>query len=182
VPFVQDDSPYRRGTRYELMPIPMVHEHCHRVAAGAVDLVIESRRLTDAVLAETYGADDPREEHVHFDDGGASIHVCGADDGLEYLRFDCFELEPHYHYIDPHEGTQVMVRIDELAVGDPERFALDCLATRLPGMVRFTGAQALADAVEATHDRVLGALDEVRVLLARSRGVERAADDPTLSR
>jgi hypothetical protein len=176
VPFAVDDSPYRRGTRYQMMPIPMVPEHCHPVEAGAVRLVVESRRLTDAILAETYGADDPREEHVHFDDGGASVHVCGADDGLEYLRFDCFELEPHYHYIDPHEGSQVMVRIDELAVGDPERFALDCLATRLPGMLRFTGATELAAAVEASHDQVLGALDDVRVLLARSRRADQGQE------
>jgi hypothetical protein len=24
----RQDSPYRRGNRYELMPIPMVPEHC----------------------------------------------------------------------------------------------------------------------------------------------------------
>jgi len=27
-----------------------------------------------------------------YDDFGASLHVLGAADGLEYLRFDCFEV------------------------------------------------------------------------------------------
>jgi hypothetical protein len=169
VPFAVDESPYRRGTRYEMMPIPMVPEHCHAVPAGAVQLVVESRRLTDAILAETYGADDPREEHVHFDDGGPTVHVVATGDGLEYLRFDCFELEPHYHYIDPVDGSQVMVRIDELAVGDPVDFTLACLEGRLPAMLRHTGHVALADAVAADEPAVHAALPAVRALVDRAR-------------
>jgi hypothetical protein len=173
VPFAVDESPYRRGTRYEIMPIPMVPEHCHPVDAGPVRLVVESRQLTDAVLAETYGADDPREEHVHFDDGGPTVHVVAAADGLEYLRFDCFELEPHYHYIDPVDGSQVVVRIDELAVGDPVEFALACLADRLPAMLRHTGHVALADAVAADEGALQAALPQVRALVDRARGTAR---------
>ena len=59
-----------------------------------------------------------------FDDHGASLHVFGAEDGLEHLRFDCFEQEPHYHYIDQAEVGNTVVRIDELAVGDPIEFTL----------------------------------------------------------
>ena len=50
----RQDSPYRRGNRYDRLPIPMVEEHCIPVAAGAVRLVIESRRLTNAIVEETY--------------------------------------------------------------------------------------------------------------------------------
>src|SRR3954449_8228444 len=98
----RQDSPYRRGNRYDRLPIPMVEDHCITVDAGAVQLVVESRRLTNAIVEETFGAEvfTP----VAFDDGGASLHVCGTDDGLEHLRFDCFEHEPHYHYIDQAGG------------------------------------------------------------------------------
>ena len=35
----RQDSPYRRGNRYDRLPIPMVEEHCIPVDAGAVQLV-----------------------------------------------------------------------------------------------------------------------------------------------
>ena len=50
------DSPYRRGNRYEQMPIPMVTEHCVTVDAGAVRLVVESRQLTNAIPTAKAGA------------------------------------------------------------------------------------------------------------------------------
>jgi hypothetical protein len=31
----RQESPYRRGNRYDLLPIPMVTEHCIAVDAGA---------------------------------------------------------------------------------------------------------------------------------------------------
>ena len=97
-------SPYRRGDRYEQLPIPMVAEHCVPVDAGAVQLVVESRRLTNQILRDTYGGE--AEPDISFDDFGATLHVCGTADGLEYLRFDCFENEPHYHYIEPAAGRE----------------------------------------------------------------------------
>ena len=44
------ESPYRRGNRYDQLPIPMVAEHCIPVDAGAVQLVVESRRLTNSII------------------------------------------------------------------------------------------------------------------------------------
>ena len=76
---------------------------------------------------------------IGFDDFGATLHVCGTADGLEYLRFDCFENEPHYHYIEPAAGANVVVRIDELAVGDPVEFSLACVEHHLPDMLRNCG-------------------------------------------
>src|SRR2546429_5744453 len=121
----RQDSPYRRGNRYQQLPIPMVDEHCIRVDAGAVQLVVESRRLTNEILDQTFHGTAVAQ--VPFDDYGATLHVCGATDGLEYLRFDCFENEPHYHYIDQAAGANTVVRIDELAVGDPIESSLASL-------------------------------------------------------
>ena len=165
----RQDSPYRRGNRYEVMPIPMVTEHCLPVPAGAVSLVVESRQLTDQILTDTYGAGEIPEAEVHFEDFGASLHVCGADDGLEHLRFDCFELEPHYHYIEQQAQANVIVRIDEIAVGDPIDFSLHCVETHLPEMLRNAGAEALAADVEGRMDEVHAAVAKVRKLMERAR-------------
>ena len=165
----RQESPYRRGNHYDVMPIPMVTEHCLPVRAGAVDLVVESRQLTDAILAETYADGEIPEAEEHFDDFGASLHVCGAEDGLEHLRFDCFELEPHYHYIEQHLQANTIVRIDEIAVGDPIDFSLRCVEQHLPAMLRNAGADALADDVAANMDDVHAAVAKVRDLMQRAR-------------
>jgi hypothetical protein len=162
-------SPYRRGNRYEQLPIPMVTEHCIPVDAGAVQLVVESRRLTNEILRDTYGR--AAEPDISFDDFGATLHVCGTGDGLEYLRFDCFENEPHYHYIEPAAGANTVVRIDELAVGDPIEFTLACVERQLPEMLRNCGddGAGLADAVAGQSDQVQVAMTEVRALMTKAR-------------
>jgi hypothetical protein len=161
------ESPYRRGNRYEQLPIPMVTEHCVSVDAGAVQLVVESRRLTNEILDETYQGAVTSE--IPFDDFGASLHVCGTVDGLEYLRFDCFENEPHYHYIEPATRANTVVRIDELAVGDPIDFSLACVELHLPDMLRNCGVAALADAVACEPGRVNAAVGAVRELMTKAR-------------
>ena len=50
----RQESPYRRGKRYDQLPIPMVTEHCIPVDAGAVQLVVESRKLTNEIIESTY--------------------------------------------------------------------------------------------------------------------------------
>ena len=164
----REESPYRRGNRYDVLPIPMVPEHCHPVDAGAVQLIVESRALTNAILDETYAGIDMPHTDVAFDDHGASLHVCGTDDGLEHIRFDCFEHEPHYHYIEHDKGANVIVRIDEVAVGDPVEFTLRCVRERLPEMLENAGQPDLAARARADMPRVLAALDAVGDLMARS--------------
>lgn len=163
----RQNSPYRRGNRYETLPIPMVAEHCVAVDAGAVQLVVESRQLTNEILDDTYGGEV--KPGIRFDDFGATLHVCGSADGLEYLRFDCFENEPHYHYIEPTAGANVVVRIDELAVGDPVEFSLACVEHHLPDMLRNCGAAELADEVECRLDQVKTAVRAVRDLMTKAR-------------
>ena len=41
----RQEYPYRRGNRYEQLPIPMVAEHCVTVDAGAVQLVAGQRQV-----------------------------------------------------------------------------------------------------------------------------------------
>ena len=159
----RQDSPYRRGNRFQQLPIPMVPEHCIPVDAGAVQLVVESRRLTNDIVNQTFGGTVVAE--VSFDDYGASLHVLGTADGLEHLRFDCFENEPHYHYIDHAAGANTVVRIDELAVGDPIEFSLACVEHHLADMLGHCGVAGLADAVAAQGDEVDRALVEVRELM-----------------
>ncbi len=163
----RQNSPYRRGNRYDTLPIPMVTEHCIHVDAGAVQLVVESRALTNEILEKTYGgAVDPG---IPFDDYGATLHVCGTADGLEHLRFDCFENEPHYHYIDQAAGANTVVRIDELAVGDPIEFSLACVENHLADMLGHCGLDTLAREAAGQTDQVKVAIAEVRELMAKAR-------------
>ena len=163
----RQESPYRRGNRYPQLPIPMVTEHCIPVDAGAVQLVVESRKLTNEIINAAYRrrADSP----IPFDDFGATLHVCGTADGLEYLRFDCFENEPHYHYIEQAKGANTVVRIDELAVGDPDR-----LLARLRRAPPSRHAPALRCRRTGRHGRrptrkVDAAVAEVRELMEKAR-------------
>jgi len=145
----------------------MVPDHCITVDAGAVQLVVESRRLTNDIIRDAYHGGS--EKDMEFDDFGATLHVCGAADGLEYLRFDCFENEPHYHYIEQGVGANVVVRIDELAVGDPIEFSLACVADHLPDMLRNCGVADLADEVKGQLDTVRTGVDLVRELMVKAR-------------
>ena len=151
------------------MPIPMVPEMCTPVDAGPVRFVVESRQLTNAILADTYKDQEIPDAQVDFDDYGPTLHVCGTADGLEHLRFDCFEHEPHYHYIRNAEHSNVVCRIDEVAVGDPVEFTLRCLRTQLPEMLELAGAGELGQQARDARDDVLAAIDKVGELMARAR-------------
>jgi hypothetical protein len=161
------ESPYRRGNRYDRLPIPMVTEHCIAVDVGAVQLVVESRRLTNEIITAASG--ESAEPEIPFDDFGPTLHVCGTADGLEHLRFDCFEKEPHYHYIEQGNGANTVVRIDELAVGDPVEFSLACVEHHLPDMLRHCGVADLAGEVARQSDRIGAAIVEVRDLMRKAR-------------
>ena len=163
----RQESPYRRGNRYDRLPIPMITEHCIPVDAGAVQLVVESRVLTNDIIQDTF--EGAVAADVPFDDFGATLHVCGTADGLEHLRFDCFEHEPHYHYIDQGAITNTVVRIDELAVGDPVEFSLACVEHHLADMLRHCGVGDLADEVAGRPERVGAAVAEVRALMVKAR-------------
>lgn len=158
---------YQLGRSFEVMPIPMDPGFCIEVPAGPVTFVVESRRLSDEAI-NTNALDRGRPDQTYdsgIDDGGACVHVCDSADGLEWLRFDCFDNEPHYHYVRNTEQCNVVVRFDQFAEGDPEAWTLDRLRSRLPAMLRYAGAEGLADATDSAE---LGAaVDRVAEILQR---------------
>ena len=159
---------YKLGRAYDVMPIAMVPEACRDVPGGPVTFVLEGRRLTDDAINESAAAQGKpslMEKPSGVDDGGMSIHVLGTADRLEHLRFDCFDIEPHYHYIRNAEQANVVVRIDTHAEGDPTAWTLGCLRSRLPEMLAHAGVGDLADEVRTARDEVAAGIDQVEGLL-----------------
>ena len=144
-------------------PIAPVESATRRVPAGVVTLGLESRTLDSGVVSDFYTGHQHEQAalgemaaHGPVDDGGLSIHVFGTDDQREYLRFDCFRGQPHYHYLLPDESYQVVVPLDIVANGDPFEWALNTIRARLPEMLAAAGAPELA--VRIDKAAIAGAL------------------------
>lgn len=164
---------YKLGRSYDVMPIAMEPEACRPVPAGPITFVVEGRHLTDEAIissADEQGRRDRIDQPSGVDDGGASLHVLGAADGLEHLRFDCFDKEPHYHYIRNADQANVVVRIDTFAEGDPKTWVLDRMRTRLPEMLEHAGAVELAAQARQSAPAIDAALGEVERLMDAAAG------------
>jgi hypothetical protein len=141
------------GTRYDSMPIPPVAGQTHHVPAGRLSIGIEFRHVDPDIIDATYRgvavrvAGDDTPQRPILNDRGASVHVCDGATGVEYLRFDLFDDDPHYHYIRPGE-CQLVVPFDRAASGDMVAWLLTRLSTRLPEMLELAGAGDLAAGVE----------------------------------
>ena len=112
------------------MPIPAAEARTTFFSAGAIRFGVEFRELTDAVAASAVleaASGDERGQTTELDDRGVSIHVFGNQDGeeREFLRFDCFLEDPHYHYISWREHSNEMLHMDPALSGDPVEFALE---------------------------------------------------------
>ena len=155
---------FDRGvTKYDIMPIPPVEAHSTRFRAGPIEIWVEYRLLDDAIAAAhtvTQSYDGTIET---IEDRGVSLHVFGeprpGEAPIEYLRFDCFDEDPHYHYVSYERGTNEMVHIEPAAMGDPLEWALGRIRTRLLQMLVRAGGESLAArvdvaAVEAVLPRV----------------------------
>jgi hypothetical protein len=126
--------------------------------AGAIRLGVEYRLLNEEIIAEAFGPDSrakfgnelPPGLPASVDEDGVSVHVFGADDGQEYLRFDCFDDYPHYHYLAPHEGRQEVMEFDPVADGPMVPWMIESLRTRLPEMLRHASVPELAGRIDAT--------------------------------
>jgi hypothetical protein len=161
------------GRRYSGDPIAPVPEHTSWVEAGGLRFGVEFRVLNDEIIDQTFGERPetqvggvlPPQDLAGFDSRGVSIHVCDARDGGEYLRFDAFDGDPHYHYLTPGEGHTVVV-FDDAALGDMFPWTLGCLRDRLPQMLALAGAADLADRVDVAD--VHAVLPEIERLAVRA--------------
>ena len=143
------------GIVYQMQPEPPDADNCQWLEAGAIRLGLEYRVVDPARLAEAYAgsADDLAELEAHSPEGGfhgagLSIHVVGRADGHEYLRFDAFEDDPHYHYVRPTGDHNHWIPFDPIAGGDVLTFALRSLRERLAPMLCEAGGAAVAALLE----------------------------------
>ena len=141
---------------------------------------MEYRDLDPRVLVETY-KDDPEElaemleqsPEGGFADEGVTVHVFDATDGHEYLRFDMFDDEPHYHYIHKTTDGSIVnnvIDFDVPALGDMLPWTFERLRTRLEVMLEQAGGADLAQRLDpALVDRVLVDVEACAATPARAR-------------
>lgn len=155
----------RGVTTYNIMPIPPIEAQMKRFDVGPVTIGVEYRLLDEAISAahtdaEGYAGDMA---NVDISDCGVSLHVFGRSGGeeYEYLRFDCFDEDPHYHYVSYKNQTNQMVHVDPVALGDPLAWAIERIRTRLPQMLTRAGAPEIAAEVDMVAvDQVLSQVAE----------------------
>ena len=159
----------RIGIVYQVQPEPPDSENCRWFDAGAVKLGLEYRDVDPDRLAQAYaGSKEDLAEILAnspeggFSDSGMSIHVNGAEDGHEYLRFDAFEDDPHYHYVRPTHDHNHWVPFDSIAGGDMLKFAFACLRERLADMLTEAGGAAIAAQLDgAQQDSVIDQVERL---------------------
>lgn len=141
------------GKVYDVQPMPPAPENTDYLEVGPLRIGIEYRKLDPATIEAAYDNDgdvaEIRENSPEggFNDEGLSFHVESIEDNHEYLRFDAFAEDPHYHYVDREAGTNNVVDFDVAAHGKMIVWVLDCLATRLGPMLEQAGARSLASRI-----------------------------------
>jgi len=157
----------RMGQFVKSVPVPHEPENTKLFPAGPVTIGLEYRVFDPVaeaakLTAEEIAATGPDSLFNQTDtDRGVCVHVFATDGLAEYLRFDCFLDEPHYHYIVPGDGN-MLVHFDASANGPMLEWALDAVRNRLQPMLAQVGAAELAEGVdEAELNRVM---DEVAPL------------------
>lgn len=162
----------RMGAFVASFPVPHEPRATRFVAAGPITFGVEPRVFDPVaeaakLTAEEIAAAGP-DSLFHSDrvDGGVCVHVFGTDGLAEYLRFDCFEDEPHYHYIVPGRGN-MLVHFDRVANGSMLDWTMRTLRGRLPEMLAQLGAEKLAASLKP--EELERALDEVQRVASASR-------------
>jgi len=175
------------GKVYNIPPQPPAPENTRYLTAGAITFGIEYRDVDPDSLAATY-ADDPaqlaeleeRSPEGGFSDEGVSIHVCGTDDGHEYVRFDVFNDEPHYHYIhrtpSGAEAVNNIIDFDTAAHGEMLPWAIECLRTQLPAML--TEAEGGDLVPDLDGDLIERVVDEVQRIAEQAQRAHRVVANP----
>jgi len=122
-----------RGQYHQFTLIPIMEHHTRWFDAGPVSIGVEARALGDSA-----------ERMVR----GPSIHVCSADRGEEFVRFDVFGKVLHYHYVHQKDDANTLWGYDPDTNGAMIPWACAALRDRLPTLLRRSGAMALASEVE----------------------------------
>ena len=146
-----------------IVPIPADLSCTTTVEAGAVSLGVEYRSLdesTPVVMVEADGSTSTKTSEVT--DSGVSLHVFDTATGDERLRFDAFDDDPHYHYLNPGTLNRLVV-FDRAANGDMIDWAMAAIRYRLRDMLVLAEAGELADQVDDA--KTAAALDEVAKLV-----------------
>jgi len=138
------------GQTYNVQPVPPDPEHTVYTDFGLLRVGVEYRIVDPEALSAAYEGDDLAEIEEHspeggFTDEGLSIHIESVADDHEYIRFDAFDDDPHYHYVDKAAGTNTLIGFDVAAHGPVVPWVLDQLRQRLAPMLARAGAPHLAD-------------------------------------
>ena len=171
------------GKVYNIPPQPPDDTNTRRLSAGAVTFGVEYRDVDPESLAATYAGNaahlaelEERSPAGGFSDEGVSIHVFSSDEGVEYLRFDVFDDEPHYHYIHrpDADGTVVnnVIDFDAVAHGDMLPWAIERIRTRLPEMLTEAGGASLVPRLDLAL--VSSVLDDVARMAEDARAAHRS--------
>ena len=174
------------GQTYQVQPVPPDPDHTTYFDAGVLRIGVEYRVVDPEALAATYDGDDLAEIEEHspaggFNDEGLSIHVISVADDHEYLRFDAFDDEPHYHYVDKAAGTNTVVGFDVAAHGPVTPWALRQLRHRLDPMLRQAGAAHVADSLDDDTGALVADLVEAHLPTIGIQVPPSAADEATRS-
>jgi hypothetical protein len=147
-----------RGQYHKFKLIPMMEHHARWFSAGPIAIAVETRALGLS-----------RDRMVR----GPSIHVFSADHAKEYMRFDMFGRNQHYHYILDDLQHNIVWGYDADANGPMLEWIIASLQQRLPSMLRRAGDKQLADQVErhGWDTSVLAAVEQA------ARDAERETDD-----
>jgi hypothetical protein len=163
------------GKVYAISPQPVDPENTRWFRAGVITIGVEYRDVDPDGLLATY-ADRPdqlaelieKSPEGGFSDQGVSLHVAETDGGHEYLRFDAFDDEPHYHYIHRSEAVvNNVIDFDAVAHGDMLGWALERIRTRLPEMLAEAGGGHLVAGLDlVTVNKVV---DDIEPLARQAR-------------
>ena len=117
-----------------------------RIEAGSLTFALHYRNR-DGGAAH---GQEPGERGGDNADQGVSIQVMGDVDGreVELLRFNCFEIAPHYHY-DP-AGANTRVMLDTTVNGNPLAWSVKQLGAKLPAMLKKAGYEGLASDLDTS--------------------------------
>ncbi len=107
-------------------------------------------------------------------DEGICIHVYGNDvagPDKELLRFDCFKMNPHYHYRNAPAQKNERLMLDYTSEGDPLAWTLDKIKNRLPIMLMRCEAGDIASALDQREvDAVLPKIIALAETKTHNRG------------